>query len=80
MSPVRAGPVRDEKDGRYTVIALSRATCPPDHVKGPWWEYAGRTVKLPKPQMGFRNVLLTTFCYHLAGDGSDGDDCRGGMR
>jgi hypothetical protein len=59
VSPVRAGPVRDEKDGRYTVIALSRATCPPDHVKGPWWEYAGRTVKLPKAQMAFRNVLLT---------------------
>src|SRR5215510_13205304 len=25
-------------------------------------------------------VLLTTFCYHLDGDGSDGEDCRGGMR
>src|SRR5262249_13574438 len=25
-------------------------------------------------------VPLTTFCYHLDGDGSDGDDCRGGMR
>src|SRR5215469_12669780 len=25
-------------------------------------------------------VPLTTFCYHLGGDGSDGDDCRGGMR
>src|SRR5262245_8640851 len=49
-------------------------------VKGAPWEYAGRTVKLPKAQMAFRNVLLTTFCYHLDGDGSDGDDCRGGMR
>src|SRR5262249_56292628 len=25
-------------------------------------------------------VLLTTSCYHLGGDGSDGEDCRGGMR
>src|SRR5215813_5259005 len=25
-------------------------------------------------------VPLTTFCYHLGGDGSDGEDCRGGMR
>jgi len=30
--------------------------------------------------MAFRNALLTTFCYHLDGDGSDGEGCRGGMR
>src|SRR5262249_21298616 len=23
---------------------------------------------------------LTTLCYHLGGHGSDGEDCRGGMR
>jgi hypothetical protein len=33
-----------------------------------------------KAQVAFRSVLLTTFCSHLDGDGSDGDDCRGGMR
>src|SRR5262249_3041220 len=25
-------------------------------------------------------LILTTFCYHSDGDGSDGEDCRGGMR
>ena len=34
VSPVGAGPVRDEKGGRYTVIARSRAARPPEHVKG----------------------------------------------
>ena len=30
--------------------------------------------------MAFRNVLLSTFCYHLDGDGSDREDCRGGIK
>ena len=30
--------------------------------------------------MAFRNVLLSTFCYHLYGDGSDREDCRGGIK
>src|SRR5438132_11301882 len=29
--------------------------------------------------MAFRNVLLSTFCYHLD-DGSDREDCRGGIK
>src|SRR5262245_27832068 len=44
----------------------------------------GRTlgVRWPNRQVteGADGLSETTFSYHLDGDGSDGDDCRGGMR
>src|SRR5262249_15862237 len=43
------------------------------------WRSCRRTFSATRRKKKRVFVPLTTFCYHLDGDGSDGDDCRGGM-